>query len=276
MPVRINLKPPYKFSLQLLLIVLVASFSSYSLAADEVRYYDFEIIVFESNDQEARISEVWENTVQLEVPEKFIHLNSPYPGPMPSHYSPKHTFKRLPKSSYQLKQEAKLLTENNRNKILLHTSWRQPGMSSDTALPIHFKRNFITTISALPEQPVTDPTISPETSASEPPKPDDQTIRSQVTQSKSILEGYIRIILSRYLHADVNLTYTTGLPPASTSTVTALSAPEDEKEIVQAPNVFHLQQTRKMRSKEVHYLDHPVIGVIILATPYLGKTLKAR
>jgi len=32
--------------------------------------------------------------------------------------------------------------------------------------------------------------------------------------------------------------------------------------------VFHLQQSRNMRSTEFHYLDHPAMGVIILVIPY--------
>jgi hypothetical protein len=38
--------------------------------------------------------------------------------------------------------------------------------------------------------------------------------------------------------------------------------------IVPEPMVFRLNQSRKMRSTEVHYLDHPVLGVIVLVTPY--------
>jgi len=272
-----NILLPLKFFLLVLLMLFWTN--SHSLLADEVRYYDFEIIVFESNDQEARLSEVWKNTIQIEAPEKFIHLNSPYPGPMPSQYSPKLTFKRLPKSSYRLKPEAKMLTENDKNKILLHTSWRQPGMPADTALPIHFKRNFINTITPLPETSIPgQPVSAPGALTADAADIVTPSASHEVVQSKSILEGYIRIVLLRYLHADVNLTYTTGLPLASTTTLTTPGAIGEHEEIaaVRPPSVFQLQQTRKMRSKEVHYLDHPVLGFIILATPYLGKTLKAR
>jgi hypothetical protein len=32
--------------------------------------------------------------------------------------------------------------------------------------------------------------------------------------------------------------------------------------------VFHLQQSREMRSTEFHYIDHPALGVVILVEPY--------
>jgi len=258
------------FQLSLLFLPLFV-ISNISLA-DGVRYYDFEIIIFESNDTTARLSEVWQTTPELETPEIFIHLNSPYPGPMPREYSPKLTFKRLPKSSYRLKTEAKLLTTNDKNKILLHTSWRQPGMSVEAALPIHFKREFVTTTTAPTAQRNTDPDAPISDFAVITPEFEPQ-------QSESRLDGYIKIILSRYLHANFNLTYTTGLPVATTTQISSI-APDQEDDLVAtaapAPIIYQMNQTRKMRSKEVHYLDHPVLGVIILATPYKGKTLKPR
>jgi hypothetical protein len=32
--------------------------------------------------------------------------------------------------------------------------------------------------------------------------------------------------------------------------------------------VFHLQQSREMRSAEFHYIDHPAMGIVILVEPY--------
>ncbi|MFK7864111.1 MAG: CsiV family protein [Pseudohongiellaceae bacterium] len=33
-------------------------------------------------------------------------------------------------------------------------------------------------------------------------------------------------------------------------------------------NVFHMQQSRPMRSNEFHYLDHPALGIVVLVQPY--------
>jgi hypothetical protein len=33
--------------------------------------------------------------------------------------------------------------------------------------------------------------------------------------------------------------------------------------------VYRLQQSRRMRSNEVHYLDHPLFGIIVQVTPYI-------
>ncbi len=36
-----------------------------------------------------------------------------------------------------------------------------------------------------------------------------------------------------------------------------------------------LDQTRRMRSGEIHYIDHPLLGVIIKFTPVSGEELAA-
>ena len=88
-------------------------------------------------------------------------------------------------------------------------------------------------------------------------------------QTRNILDGYIKIILSRYLHAEFNLTYTTNIPVGSTRILTAANLDDDQLEATLPQQiVYHLMESRKMRSKEVHYIDHPVLGVIILATPF--------
>lgn len=68
------------------------------------------------------------------------------------------------------------------------------------------------------------------------------------------LSGVVKVGLSRYLHLDVNLLYRKEL-----KTESADMAPAFE--------TFHLSESRRMRSRETHYLDHPMFGVIALITP---------
>lgn len=78
------------------------------------------------------------------------------------------------------------------------------------------------------------------------------------TETGGSVDGTLRVILSRYLHVETDLRY---------------QRPQDlevdtESDIFQAPQpLFRLKESRRMRSKEVHYLDHPLFGVIILITP---------
>jgi hypothetical protein len=59
------------------------------------------------------------------------------------------------------------------------------------------------------------------------------------------LEGTISLNKRRFLHADVDLWF------------------EDGDSLLPV----RMQQSRRMRSKELHYLDHPRLGVLIIARP---------
>ena len=238
--------------------------------AEELRYYDVEVIIFESLDPAARQSENWKTDISRTIPPVAAELDQPYPGPMPPQYDPSLTFKSLPSSKYQLQTEEKLLTDTNQYRILLHTAWVQPGMDPSDALPVHLNRSFLT------ETPVTQSLIpaSPDMPPANLPAP------TGVTQTRSVLDGYIKIILTRYLHADVDLVYTTGLPLSdqsmSTNPTTNTSETTPTPSVTPAisltqPVIYHLNESRRMRSKELHYLDHPVLGVLLLITQYEGK-----
>lgn len=60
------------------------------------------------------------------------------------------------------------------------------------------------------------------------------------------------------------------LPPVPESVRTDLDALErDEQTMIYGINrVFHMKQSREMRSTEYHYIDHPAMGIVILVEPY--------
>ena len=59
------------------------------------------------------------------------------------------------------------------------------------------------------------------------------------------LFGTVTLKRRRYLHAEVDLWFERG----------------------ETLEQFRMQQSRRMRSGELHYLDHPRLGVIIIARP---------
>lgn len=247
---------------RLISIILLACLTCItSVHAEEVRYYDVEVIIFESLDPTARQSENWKSDINREIPKPAVDLDQPYPGPMPPEYDPKLTFKTLPPSQFQLQNEERLLTKSNQYRILLHTAWIQPGMGPTTALPVHLTRTFLT------EEPVVH-TLRPAAPGMPPATP---LTPIESAPTRSVLDGYIKIILTRYLHADVDLVYTTGL---SANPTTVTPSPDDTTTPINQmtpPVIYRLNESRKMRSNELHYLDHPVLGVLLLITPYEGK-----
>jgi len=105
----------------------------------------------------------------------------------------------------------------------------------------------------------------------------------EITPPVHTLSGIISIGVGRYLHVGVDLLLykpqlqnmdmegetppaadlSTPLPPLAAETPT-----EGENEAAPPPEFFRIQGNLRMRSGEVHYLDHPLVGMLILFTPY--------
>lgn len=219
---------------------------------EEVRYYDVEVILFENLDNFARHSENWPSSVELELPETLIEIGKPYPGKIPEQYEPRLTFKALRKKELRLQEQASLIDKSDSRRVLLHTGWRQPGMERDQALSVYIK------------QPV--PGAPPGEAEPAPAAGTDQPVSmSRFAQPQAgELEGTIKVILSRYLHVDADIV----LRPQRAERQEDFFRLDVLQEAEQ-PVVYRLHQTRRrMRSRELHYLDNPVIGMLVLITPY--------
>jgi len=203
---------------------------------DEVRFYTVEVVVFENLDPQARQSENWPTEIKFTLPNPLVELGTTA--------EQKFGFRTQPKSGYRLLQEIKSLENSNQYRVLLHTAWRQPGLETQSALPVHLTAEI---------KPASPPATTPASAV------------STMEASSKTLEGTVKIILGRFLHTEVDLIYrdTQPIPAPSSAPI-----PANSKAIVgQSPPVYRLNQTRKMRSKEMHYLDSPVLGMLVYITP---------
>lgn len=232
-----------------ILTFLLFSFSLVvSAEQEDVRYYDVEVILFENLDNSARQSENWPSSVELELPENFVEIGKPYPGPLPKEYQARLTFKPLTKKEHRLQDQATRIEGSDSRRVLLHTGWRQPGMPRNKALNVYFKR-------AIPGTPA----IAVNTESS-------TTSRLAQPQAGE-LEGMIKVILSRYLRVETDIVFR----PQREEMQKDIFSLELLDQIDQ-PIVYRQKQVRRrMRSRELHYLDNPVIGMLILVTPYEVK-----
>ncbi|MEP0202626.1 MAG: CsiV family protein [Halioglobus sp.] len=130
--------------------------------------------------------------------------------------------------------------------------------------------------------------------------------RSGDTRDWPALQGSVKIYLSRYLHIETNLWLnTTGnylpgqwaMPPAPLGPPSLIviepeiSQPEplsvtNDNELVSETDTtlepaypwrhaVRFTEKRRMRSNEVHYLDHPMLGVVVKFTPVPQEELQA-
>lgn len=78
---------------------------------------------------------------------------------------------------------------------------------------------------------------------------------------RSQLEGTIELKVSRYIHTDFNLRLN---QPAAATSQTEFS---DESMNGDGTTGLLLSENRKMRSGQVHYIDHPAYGIVIKIVP---------
>lgn len=83
-------------------------------------------------------------------------------------------------------------------------------------------------------------------------------IHSLAENGRDSIEGSVTLIRERYLHLDVDLL----LMRANGA------APAQYSDDADSRPAFRLQEKRRMRSRELHYFDHPRFGMIAMVTPY--------
>lgn len=245
---------------------LLSFFTFVVNAEDEIRYYNVEVILFEHTNPANQHTEDWTPPKQgggtsndSEQAELIHQLGRPYMMDAESPYDPQLMFTIIPAEEYQLLKEAKKIEESTSRRMLMHTAWRQPGLSKEQAVRVHFKQlidNKNNSESA---------TASAQTLLNASPTP--------VMINTPYLEGSIKVMLARYLHVDTNILYYTQVPAEEEITTTETAAENfSNHEYIEISNqltVYQMKQLRRrIRSKELHYLDHPVLGLLLVITPY--------
>jgi hypothetical protein len=250
------------------LFIIICSFfpSAWSAAAANLqglKFYDVEIIIFKNisvpNSHEFNFptpsASRSENTLDLSDPVSIRKARS-------------HGFTPLTVDQLRLNDSVQKISESSRYHLLLHTGWRQPGLDESSSIPVWVKggRKFDSSYSSIDQ-------MSHNNLSSSAEKPKDGYSSMQGLYE---LEGQITIILSRYLH---------------TRTELVLRKPSDMDRLMQQEELLNttgdqdldaleggrlllnyaLTEQRRMRSKKLHYLDHPEFGMLVLITPYEKK-----
>ena len=244
-------------TLKALISILFFTLANISFAED-MRYYDIEIIIFENLSEEAKNSENWPRQVNLVQPEKTVQLGQPVVSDwLPVGVDLKSSYKVLNASTYQLNDKVEAISKSKTQRVIFHTAWRQPGLDKNQALPIYFKREIATA-----------PVIQDEKTQNAEGTSSSDT--NELAVSPSILEGIIRVTLARYLHLEAEISYRDKLPAILNSdNPFSMLDNENERAKVQKQGVIHFKQDRRrIRSNELHYLDHPVLGMLVNITPY--------
>lgn len=262
------------------LIISAALLLPHAVAAQSTRWFQVELMVF--SDASGATAEQWEATPDLDYPgashflidSTRVKSNTNQPADDRSVGTTKRAgpaaFTLLPRTQLAFRGKAAYMQKTGRYRVLFHEAWVQPIGPLSQSLPIVLDR-----------------------SGDEMQWPE--------------LQGTITLYLSRYLHLETNLwlntdgeylhsTWSMPPPPLGPRSVIVEESIPNEPDPVASVNVYDLhiqpeplgleeeieeqlgpvypfrhavllQQKRRMRSGEVHYIDHPMLGVIVKITP---------
>ena len=85
---------------------------------------------------------------------------------------------------------------------------------------------------------------------------DDRSVLRDDSGERPDVHGTVKVSLNRYLLVEVDLLY-------RRTATEEVAGPEDA-----GPARFRLVAERRMRSRELHYIDHPVFGMLVWITPF--------
>ena len=257
---------------QLGLFFFISCLAWPAFAENDIRYYDVEIILFEHLDAKNRQSEDWNARRRLpesDQAELTHELGLPYVLEAESPYDKEAMFIVLPDEQKRLLEEAKKIDESKTRRVLSHIAWRQPGLPKEQAIWVQFKQM----VNAESEDKTQTNKLVPIAEAT-------GSIDFLTGDKKfnPYIEGKIKVMLARYLHVDTDILYFAE-PTPQEELITEPGSPgentniNDGENVQQAqstePQVFLLKQLRRrIRSTELHYLDHPVMSMILMITPY--------
>ncbi|MCC1496279.1 CsiV family protein [Alcanivorax sp. 1008] len=160
-------------------------------------------------------------------------------------------------SDLPLQQAAERMAKDG-HRILLHQAWRQPVRERAHAFAVLVEGGDIlpepVASEAMPQEgelaPTTDDYAAMDSSGQFTTLPQIETLESsEEPVAIHELQGALRFHLSRYLHIEPILWF-------------GSDTAEGQRVWVK------IDQKRRMRSEELHYLDHPLFGLLVRITPW--------
>ncbi|NOH70993.1 hypothetical protein F0225_06515 [Vibrio pectenicida] len=244
------------------LLLLVVAMPSWAQ-----RQFDIEVIIFKRALNPEQTAESWPDSLPELSMDKVGYLND-------TNYRNRKGVTLLPSSSYKLNPQVQKLKSHAGFKILSHMAWRQGDGNRYVAPTFRIKagRDF-----------------SGQFNSDGSPKGTnlgteiiDGVTEESISRPLYELDGKLQIYVEHYLYADVQLDMrapsTHEVKLEDTPLIFTQLSDSEQTETVQAglmeditPKVhteqflksYRMDQKRRMRSTETHFLDHPLLGIII-------------
>lgn len=258
-----------------LLIAATYSFNVQAASTASDRWFDIELLIFKRNVDTQKIDEqLDQNNIYLKKRKRLevlkakevtncstklscLHKQPPVNITNNDIVDAGHGLKLLDRSHLQLTEQRRKLEQHRLFKPLIHAAWRMPVKSQRNALPLHLfaGKNYALASS-----------------------------QSQLAgQDLFEIDGDLLIYVERYLHVDSQLIVRTEIEKEisivsslasarqkanrdSSNAAEVMTQESIRNNNVKIENVITetlFDQKRRLRSEEIHYLDHPLFGMII-------------
>jgi Peptidoglycan-binding protein, CsiV len=226
----------------LLLITVNYAHAETTSTAEELKQYDVEIIIFEDAHARYINSESW-NKNTIEPNESTVENKEN--GNIEKWSNVLETDKKT--ATFEsikpkiLSKEYKRINNSSEFNVLLYTAWRQTGLKESEAFEININ----------------------------------ELDNTHKNKSENTITGNLKVVLARYLHFYSQLEYQRKSSPditneaLSDSAATESPTPDESQNTELTPGdiIYPIQSHRRMRSKELHYIDHPLVGILIQINP---------
>lgn len=235
-----------------------------SLPSLAQRQFDIEVIIFKRAVDAEKVNESWPNTqpkISLERVGSF----------QDTQYRASKGVKMLPYSEYKLTPQKDKLKQHAGFEVLMHTAWRQgdQGKSSAPVFHIQAGKDFSKQFNADGSEKGA---VTTSTDGFQ-----EETIDKPLYE----LDGKLQIYVQHYLYAETTLDLKEPSvrevklqeqqieldSPVSgaesnvqVGNLTEISPTVEVEEFLKS---YRMEQKRRMRSTETHYLDHPLLGMVI-------------
>ncbi len=226
-------------------------FSTVSYGAAAQKLYQIDVIVFQHITPQGLSSQLWPKEPHKILSDNAIFLTPLAEEDLDTPSTDPVTYQVLPQRRFLLKREAYRLKHNPDYQILLHTAWLQPLNPLKTSKTIHLYGG------------------TPFNSLGQPVAPAEGQALTYASDGIMAwqLDGTLTIAQTHYLTARAD--FLLNQPTDSLKDKVKLASANE------ALATFRLTESARMRADELHYLDNPLLGVLIKVHPVSIKKNKS-
>jgi len=209
-----------------------------------LKEYDVEIIIFEDAHARYLNSQTWGDSTDTSKP----LTDSTETNDLPENLD-KLSISEINATSFKpikpaiLNKEYKRINNSSEYEVLFYGAWRQAGLEEKKAFEININ----------------------------------ELNNTHKTKSVNTITGNFKLVLARYLHIYNQLNYErkaniNEFDTDATNPVANGEQTETLNEIIISDNeIYPMNSHRRMRSKELHYIDHPLVGMLVQVNPVEKK-----